>query len=125
MELSRTAYQTHRTAPNSLDLFQRILGLIPETMGAEMDERHPVGHRSGTDDRTVPATHEERVLVVGKGVALSANVTSCDEVIVEGHFEGNVNARVFVLAEGGERSLGLEQVNRHGVGADVRKVSER
>lgn len=44
--------------------------------------------------------HAERVLVVGKGVVLTANVTSCDKVIVEGQFQGNIKTATFILAEG-------------------------
>lgn len=44
--------------------------------------------------------HAERELVVGKGVVLTANVTSCDKVIVEGHFQGNIKTSMFVLSEG-------------------------
>lgn len=46
------------------------------------------------------ARHAERVLVVGKGVILTANVTSCDKVVVEGQFQGNIKTGTFVLAEG-------------------------
>lgn len=46
------------------------------------------------------ARHAERVLVVGKGVVLTANVTSCDKVVVEGQFQGNIKTGTFVLAEG-------------------------
>lgn len=46
------------------------------------------------------ATHEERVLVVGRGVVLTANVTSCDKVIVEGEFHGNIKTGTFILSEG-------------------------
>ena len=46
------------------------------------------------------SSHEERVLVVGKGVVLTANVTSCDKVIVEGQFQGNIKTGTFILTEG-------------------------
>lgn len=46
------------------------------------------------------AAHEERVLVVGRGVVLTANVTACDKVIVEGQFQGNIKTGTFILAEG-------------------------
>lgn len=46
------------------------------------------------------AKHSDRELVVGKGVALTANVTSSDKVIIEGHFQGNIETGTFVLAEG-------------------------
>lgn len=49
---------------------------------------------------TLEATHEPRVLVVGKGVTLEATVTSCDKVIVEGLFKGKITTGIFVLAEG-------------------------
>lgn len=51
---------------------------------------------------SLEAAHEARVLVVGKGVLLSATVTSCDKVIVEGLFKGTITTGVFVLAEGGQ-----------------------
>lgn len=50
--------------------------------------------------RDLQASHAERVLVVGKGVALTADVTSCDTVVVEGQFKGNIKTGIFVLAEG-------------------------
>lgn len=46
------------------------------------------------------AAHAERVLIVGRGVVLTANVTSCDKVVVEGQFQGNIKADTFVLSEG-------------------------
>lgn len=46
------------------------------------------------------SSHEERVLVVGRGVVLTANVTSCDKVIVEGQFQGNIKTGTFILTEG-------------------------
>lgn len=46
------------------------------------------------------ASHEERVLIVGKGVVLTADVTSCDKVIVEGQFQGNIKTTTFILTEG-------------------------
>lgn len=49
------------------------------------------------------AKHSERVLVVGKGVVLTANVTSCDKVVVEGQFQGNIKTGTFVLSEGAFR----------------------
>lgn len=44
--------------------------------------------------------HAEGVLLVSKGVVLNANVTSCDKVVVEGQFQGNIKAGTFVLTEG-------------------------
>lgn len=52
------------------------------------------------------AKHAERVLVVGKGVILTANVTSCDKVVVEGSFQGNIKTGTFVLAEGEKQIRG-------------------
>lgn len=69
-------------------------------MGGDHDERHRPVPQTGAEDKSVPATHEERVLVVGKGVVLTADVTSCEDVIVEGCFHGNIKAKTFVLAEG-------------------------
>lgn len=51
-------------------------------------------------DDVLAAKHAERVLVVGKGVVLTANVTSCDKVVVEGQFQGNIKTGTFVLSEG-------------------------
>lgn len=51
-------------------------------------------------EELLAARHSERVLVVGKGVVLTANVTSCDKVIVEGQFQGNIKTSTFILAEG-------------------------
>lgn len=47
------------------------------------------------------ANHDERVLVVGRGVVLTANVTSCEKVVVEGQFQGNIKTTTFILSEGG------------------------
>ncbi|CAB1104591.1 unnamed protein product [Ectocarpus sp. CCAP 1310/34] len=88
------------------------LGTLPGP--AELEEEEPAAETkpviaASTPEEKMPAEegvlaakHEERVLVVGKGVVLTANVTSCDKVVVEGNFQGNIETGTFVLSEGGQ-----------------------
>ncbi|CBJ30581.1 conserved unknown protein [Ectocarpus siliculosus] len=89
------------------------LGTLPEP--AELEEEEPAAEAEPVIAASTPqeekmpdkedvlaAKHEERVLVVGKGVVLTANVTSCDKVVVEGNFQGNIKTGTFVLSEGGQ-----------------------
>lgn len=87
------------------------LGTLPER--AELEEQEPAAEaepviaastpeedKMPAEEDVLAAKHEERVLVVGKGVVLTANVTSCDKVVVEGNFQGNIKTGTFVLSEG-------------------------
>ncbi|CAM9338745.1 unnamed protein product [Choristocarpus tenellus] len=44
----------------------------------------------------------ERLLIVGHGVTVEGKVSYCDAVIVEGDFDGTINAKYVVLKEGGK-----------------------
>lgn len=70
------------------------------TLGAMSDQAWTGGGSNGGPKDTVLAKNTDRVLVVGRGVVLTANVTSCDKVIVEGMYTGNIQADTFVLSEG-------------------------
>ena len=67
---------------------------------AVVEAPEPQKEMSPKAEDVLVAKHTERTLVVGKGVALTANVTSCDKVVVEGRFEGNIKTGTFVLSEG-------------------------
>lgn len=42
----------------------------------------------------------KRVLVVGKGVVMTADVENCDAVIVQGNLDGNIRAKYIVIMQG-------------------------
>ena len=73
--------------------------------------RRPLVEKMKVKTDLLKANHEERVLVVGRGVVLTANVTSCDKVIVEGQFEGNIKTTTFILSEGEQCNSGLDSWN--------------
>lgn len=55
----------------------------------------PVGPTSIVPEGT------KRVLVVGKGVVMTADVENCDAVIVQGNLDGNIRAKYIVIMQGG------------------------
>ena len=60
-------------------------------------------HFTGTtkDDAEVVASKEGQKLVVGPRIRLKGEVTNCDVLIIEGHFEGTAKSRMLQVAQGG------------------------
>lgn len=55
----------------------------------------------------------KRVLVVGKGVIMTADVEHCDAVIVQGNLDGNITAKYVVIMKGAStfRSVYIRNTN--------------
>lgn len=102
-ELAGTPGQNHHHQPraNPPAQSQAAAAAAAATLAAVESKKAAAMTQKREDVLT--AKHSERVLVVGKGVILTANVTSCDKVVVEGQFQGNIKTGTFVLSEGAFR----------------------
>lgn len=61
----------------------------------------PTSPTTGPQSIIPPET--KRVLVVGKFVVMTADVESCDAVIVQGNLDGNIKAKYIVIKKGAAR----------------------
>ena len=92
--------------------------------GAELPRRF--GETAGTPSRR--AETEMRTLIVGREIALSGEITSCDRLVVEGSVEANLaNCRDIDIAESGlfKGSASIEEAEIRGRFEGVLTVKKR
>lgn len=66
-------------------------------------EPKPKPTSPSTGQQSIIPPETKRVLVVGKFVVMTADVESCDAVIVQGNLDGNIKAKYIVIKKGAAR----------------------
>lgn len=80
---------------------QDKLRQLMETQKASRNSPGPQAEKNAT-------ASEDQRLVVGPRIRLQGDVTNCDTLIIEGHFEGSAKTRMIQVAQGGTVSGEVE-----------------
>ena len=89
------------TAGSSPSSPQAVLQTSQEKLRELMETQKTSGTSAGPQAEKIATASEDQRLVVGPRIRLQGDVTNCDTLIIEGHFEGSAKTRMIQVARGG------------------------
>ncbi len=92
------------TAGSSPSSPQAVLQTSQEKLRELMETQKTSGASAGPQAEKIATASEDQRLVVGPRIRLQGDVTNCDTLIIEGHFEGSAKTRMIQVARGGSVS---------------------